>query len=188
MKKIPMKKTKINALAFALLLVFSLGTAYADTEDFTEAKKLIDAKTLRNQLTESQLEIMGDYLMEQLHPGEAHEAMDRMMGGEGSESLKLMHIAMAKRLYCNDFSGMADYGFGGMMSLGKIGMMGCNGQANQYGGMMNMAMYNMVGYGMMGNFGYGYWSFLTTLLVVGLVILVYLWILKLWKEVFGKKR
>lgn len=159
-----MNKTKIS-LVFVLLFVFSFGLAYADAEDFTEAKELIDAKTPCSQLTEIRLEIIGDYLMEQMHPGEAHGAMDKMMGGEGSESLRLMHIAMAKRLYCNDFSGMADYGFGGMMSLQKGGMTGSS--------------------------NFGYWSFLnflTTLLVVGLVVLVYLWIVKLWREIFGKKR
>jgi len=39
---------------------------------------------------------------------------------------------------------------------------------------------------MMGNVGYGYWgfiNFLSLVLVIGLIILVYLWIIKLWKEV-----
>ncbi|MBI2653705.1 hypothetical protein HYX02_02730 [Candidatus Woesearchaeota archaeon] len=176
----------LRIAAFIIIFVLSIGLAYADAEDFTEAKKLIDAKTPCSQLTESQLEIMGDYTMEQIHPGEAHEVMDKMMGGEGSESLRLMHIAMAKRLYCNDISDMTNYG---MMGYGMMGTGLKRGIS--YGGMMNMAMYNMMGYGMMGNLGYGYWSFLnffTTLLVVGLVILVYLWVIKLWREVFGKRK
>jgi hypothetical protein len=126
--------------------------------------------------------------MEQMHPGEAHKVMDKMMGGEGSESLRLMHIAMAKRLYCNDINDAVNYGMRG------YGMMGSG--KNVYGGMMNM-MGGSFGYGMMGNWGYGmmvssgYWSFinfLSVLLIIGLVILVYLWIIKLWRELSKKSK
>lgn len=173
-----------KASTYFLILIFSVSIAYADMEDFAEAKKLIDAKTQCSQLTEEQLEIIGDYLMEQMHPGEAHELMDNMMGGEGSESLRLMHIAMAKRLYCNDISSSVGYGMMG------YGMMGTGLRAGKnYGGMMNMMGGNL-GYGMMGN-SYGYWGFLNFLslvLLIGLIILVYLWIAKLWKEVFKKSK
>lgn len=171
---------------YFLILIFSIGIVYADAEEFAEAKKIIDAKTPCSKLTENQLEILGDYLMEQIHPGQAHELMDRMMGGEGSESLRLMHIAMAKRLYCNDVSDAVNYGMMG------YGMMSGFGRTN-YGGMMNMMMGSNFGYGMMGNYGYGlgYWSFLNFLslvLVIGLIVLVYLWIMKLWKDVFRKAK
>ena len=175
-----------------LILLFSISFVFADAEDFTEAKKLIDAKTPCSSLNEKQLEIIGDYLMEQIHPGEAHELMDRMMGGEGSESLRLMHIAMAKRLYCNDISGMANYGMMGYGMMGTGFKKGTN-----YGGMIGMMGSNF-GYGMMGNLGYGmmgqsygYWSFINVLslvLLIGLIILVYLWIAKLWKEVYKKAK
>ena len=156
-------------------MLASMGIVSAHAEEaFDEAKKLVDSNIACSQLTESQLENIGDYYMEQMHPGEAHEIMDRMMGGESSESLRQMHIAMAKRLYCNDISGMANYGMMGMMT----------------GGMMNMAIGNgMMGYGMMGNLGYGYWSFLnilSLLLLIGLVALVYLWIIKLWRDIKTK--
>ena len=77
---------------------------------------------------------------------------------------------MAKRLYCNEDVG---------------GMMG--------GGMMNMMGNNMMGSGMMGNWGYGfgYWNFFNILyavLFIGLIVLVYLWIIKLWKDFYGKKK
>jgi|SRR3989338_2896617 len=165
-------------LLYFLIFVLSVSMVFADAEDFTEAKKLIDAKTPCSKLTENQLEIIGDYLMEQIHPGEAHKSMDNMMGGEGSESLRLMHIAMAKRIYCNDISCTVNYG---MMDYGMMGA----GKGINYGGMRNMMGYNF-GYGMMGNVGYGYWgfiNFLSLVLVIGLIILVYLWIIKLWKEV-----
>ena len=45
-----------------------------------------------------------------------------------------------------------------------------------------------MGYGMM-NYGYyGLTSFLVLLLLIGLVALVYLWIARLWKEVFRKAK
>ena len=164
-----------NAIIYFLILIFSIGIVYADMEDFAEAKKLIDAKTPCSKLTENQLEILGDYFMEQMHPGESHNVMDKMMGGEGSESLRQMHIAIAKRIYCNDISGMVNYGMMGMMM--------------DYGGMRNMMGYNF-GYGMMGS-GYGYWvllNFLSLVLIIGLIILVYLWIIKLWKQISKKEK
>lgn len=172
---------------YFLVLILSLGIVYSDADDFTEAKKIIDAKTPCNKLTENQLEILGDYLMEQIHPGQAHEIMDKMMGGEGSESLRLMHIAMAKRLYCNDVSDAVNYGMMGYGMMGTGFKRGTN-----YGGMMNMMMGNY-GYGMMGNYGYGlgygyFINLLSLILVIGLIILVYLWIMKLWKDVFKKSK
>ena len=50
-----MKKTII----WFLVLIFSIGFVHADAEDFTEAKKLIDAKTPCSSLNEKQLEIIG---------------------------------------------------------------------------------------------------------------------------------
>jgi len=184
---------------YFMVLVLAVSIAYSDTEDFAEAKKLIDAKTPCAKLTEKQLEMIGDYLMEQAHPGEAHEVMDNMMGGEGSESLRLMHIAMAKRIYCNDINSSINYGFGGMMNgaYGR-GMMGnlqdgyysdVNKKGVAYGGKTQMMNGGMFGYGMMGNYGYwGFYNFLTIALFIGLVILVYLWIIKIWKDIFRKNR
>lgn len=190
---INLKKTAV----LFLMILLNVGIVFSDADEFEEAKKLIDAKTPCSKLTENQLEAMGDYYMEQMHPGEAHELMDEMMGGEGSESLKQMHIAMAKRIYCNDISGMTQYGMMGsggmmgmmpmMMSMMGAGMMG-TGKGTNYGGTGNM-MYN-IGYGMMGS-GFGYWGFLNFLslvLVIGLIILVYLWIIKLWRELPKKKQ
>lgn len=180
----------VKQILYPIIFLLVIGIAAADAEDFAEAKKLIEAKTSCDKLSEGQLEEIGDYLMEQIHPGQAHELMDKMMGGEESESLRLMHVAMAKRLYCNDFSGMTNYGMMAMMGVGF------NKNTN-YGGMMNMMGTgfgtNMMGYGsgygMMGS--YGYWSFinfLSLVLVIGLIILVYLWVFKLWKEASKKSK
>ena len=104
--------------------------------------------------------------MELMHPGESHEAMHKMMGiKEGSESEKQFHISMAKTIYCGE----------------SEGMMG--------GGMMNM----MMGGNMMGSTGYVYWYFgfinvLYIILLIGLIILVYIWIFKLWKNMKNESK
>ena len=162
--------------AIMVVLLMNISLAFAHEHNFDETKQLIDSGISCDKLTDEQLEAMGDYYMEQMHPGEAHEMMDQMMGGEGSDSLKQMHIQMAKRLYCNEGDGeMMD-----MMGEGMMNMMG--GQTPQT---------NMI-QGMMGNSGYfGYWNFLNVLyviLLIGLIILVYLLIIKLWRDFYGKKK
>ncbi len=156
----------------ALLLNLNLANAITQQE-IKEAKSLIDSNADCKSLSDSQLEIIGEYYMEQMHPGESHELMHKMMGiKEGSEAEKQFHINMAKTMYCNEGTGMMG---AGMMS----------------GGMMNMMMGGNMGYGMMGNYGYGfgYWNFVNILyiiLLIGLIILVYLWILKLWRNMKNK--
>ncbi|MFA4906833.1 MAG: hypothetical protein WC602_01005 [archaeon] len=151
-----MKKIMFAVIA-ALLLNLSLVNAITQQE-IGEAKSLIDSKSDCKSLSGSQLEIIGEYYMEQMHPGEAHELMDKMMGGEGSESLRRAHTAMAKRLYCNEDAG---------------GMTGSGGMT-----------------GMAGNWNYfGYWNFtdaIYAILLIGLTILVYLWIIKSWKSIAHK--
>ena len=138
-----------------VVLVLNISLALAHEHNFTETKQLIDSGIGCDTLTDEQFEAIGDYYMEQMHPGEAHEMMDKMMGGEGSDSLRQVHINMAKRLYCNE-------DIGGMMGSGSMrGMM--NRQAPQTN--------------MMGNWGYfEYWNFLNILyiiLLIGLIVLVF---------------
>ena len=111
-----MKKT-IFTIAVLSLLMAALVTAHGE-EGFAAAEELIDSKVPCSELSEEQLELIGDYYMEQMHPGEAHEQMDAMMGGEGSESLRLMHIRMAQSFYCGEHQMMGP----GMMNQ----MMGSN--------------------------------------------------------------
>ena len=124
--------------AFTFILLIILSTAVLAQEDFSRAEELIQAKTPCDQLSDADLALIGDYYMEQMHPGDAHEQMDQMMGGEGSESLELMHINMAKSMYCgeND-NGMMGYGMmrGGNMAYGMTGygMMGGNLWMGLYG-------------------------------------------------------
>ena len=165
---------KILLIAIILL---GAGLVIAD-KSIDAGRSLVQSKVGCDKLTDVQLEDIGDYYMEQMHPGQAHKTMDEMMGGDGSQSPKLMHIAMAKRLYCNDSSGAANYGMMSMMN---------GGMKMTAGGMIEK---NMMDGGMMGGSGYGYWNFLSFLnlvLLVGLIILVYLGIFKLWKSINSKK-
>ena len=156
-----MKKVKNRILILAVILLLNLGIANAITQqEIKEAKSLIDSKVDCKNLSDSQLEIIGEYSMELMHPGESHEAMHKMMGiKEGSEAEKQFHISMAKTIYCGES--------GGMMGGGMMNMMGSTG------------------------YGYGYFSFiyvLSIILLIGLIILVYLWIFKLWKNMKNESK
>ncbi|MEM2138400.1 MAG: hypothetical protein QW568_04900 [Candidatus Anstonellaceae archaeon] len=185
---------------FAVLALFGALLA-SGAEEIAAGKALVDAKAECSKLSDDQLESIGEYIMELRHPGEAHEYMDRMMGGEGSASLKNAHIQMAKVLYCGDASVPVTYG--GMMGMGMMGggMMGgyatgasgYGGMMNGFGGMMGRGSFgNPSGYGMMGNYGYGFasgWSLFDILLVVlliGLILVVYAHAWQKFSE--GKKK
>ena len=156
---------KIFTILIFSMLLLSVSLVSAHEHNFNETKQLIDSEISCDKLTDEQLESIGDYYMEKMHPGEAHEMMDQMMGGEGSDSLKQMHIQMAKRLYCNEDVG---------------GMMG--------GGMMNMMMgNNMMGSGMMGNYPtyYGYnsfWNILWLVFLIGVIALIVWLVYKFTKK------
>lgn len=153
---------KLLVLIVLMTLMVAISPVYAHEENFTEIKQLIESGASCDELAEDQLEAIGDYYMELMHPGEAHDAMDEMMGGEGSESLRQMHINMAYNWYCGYGSVGTGYGMMNMMWGGR----------------------NMMEW----SYGSWYWDFLNVLyviLLIGLIILVYLSISKLWK---GSKR
>jgi len=82
-----------------------------------------------SDLTDEELIRLGDGLMEEMHPGEQHERMDQMMGGEGSESLDAMHFQMGRNyLGCDSDNPAVVWGgaMGGMM--GRVWPMMMNGQ------------------------------------------------------------
>jgi|SRR3989344_5620645 len=117
---------KVKILLFAGMVLFSLAFVLAH-ENFTETKELIDSGVSCNKLTSSQLEEIGDYYMEQMHPGEAHETIHKMMGGEDSTFVGQMHINMAKSIYCGEntgMNGMMDMMGGGMMNYGSSAYVG----------------------------------------------------------------
>ena len=163
------KMGKLNILLIIALLSVSMVYAHAG-DNFSDTKNLIDSNVSCNELSDDQLEEIGDYYMEQMHPGESHKLMDNMMGGEGSKSLKQVHINMAKTIYC----GETNY---------RYGMMG---------GMMNMMNFGMMGgydgYGMMGSSFFGISSILGFLFLLGLVVLVWLWVYKLWRDIQRRQK
>ncbi|MDP3724516.1 MAG: DUF5676 family membrane protein [bacterium] len=75
-----------------------------------------------DSLSEDDLERLGDAWMETIHPGQAHEGMDRMMGGEGSENLRAAHIQMGRNYLGCDRSSWGGMG-AGMMGGGFMSMM-----------------------------------------------------------------
>ena len=154
------------------ILLLSVMLVSADTDHQTEieeGRKLVESKISCDKLNDKELEAIGDYYMEEMHPGKAHELMHEMMGGHDSELTKEMHINMAKGIYCGESGIMGD----GMMNGG---MMGGNMM-----GMMNMMGGNMMGSGMMGSnpLGYGYWSFwniIWLLFWIGIIVLI-IWLI-----------
>lgn len=172
----------MNKSIFLFALLVSLTLVFAVDASILEGQKLVDSKVSCASLTDDQLEKIGDYYMEQMHPGAAHEMMDRMMGGDGSESLKQVHISIAKRIYCNE-----DVYVGyGVMGSGR-GMMG-NGESYGFNGNRGVYGPGMMGY--YGNstfFGGGIVEILLILLLIGLVALVYLHIWRKVKEPKPKK-
>jgi len=110
-----MKKI-LFVMIIILLLNLSLVNAITQQE-INEAKNLIDSKADCKSLSDSQLEIIGEYYMEQMMPGISHERAHQMMGlAEGSEAEEQFHINLAKRSYCGE-----NVGTGGMMGGGMIG-------------------------------------------------------------------
>ena len=90
-----------------------------------------------DQISDDELERMGDAVMEQQHPGDAHQAMDQMMGGEGSESLRLMHTNMGSAyLGCSENlgSGIMGSGMMGMIGAGMMGSGSMMGAGNRIAG------------------------------------------------------
>ncbi len=165
---------KIIILSLLLMVLLPILVVAQEEHDFTEAKQLVDSKISCDDLTNEQLESIGDYYMEQMHPGEAHEYMDRMMGGEGSESLKQVHINIARRIYCNENVGGM---MGGGMMMGR-GMMGNyyfqNPQTN------GVYQYNSL--------GFQTFSYLISILIIIILVLVVMLLINKSKQKGGDNK
>jgi len=168
---------KIIFIAIIILLMNLSLVSAVTKQEMNEAKKLVDSKADCRSLSDSQLELIGEYNMELMHPGEAHKLMHRMMSlEEGTKEEEQFHISLAKATYCNEDGG------NGMIGNGMMGS----------GGMMNMM--NMMGGNMMGNYpsyyGYGYnsfWNILWSIFLIGVIALVVWFIYKLTKKGKGSE-
>ncbi len=103
----------MSASVFIFAVLSSIFIVADGMENFTQAEQLIKSKVQCSQLSSEQLEIIGEYYMEQMHPGELHEIMDQRMGGDGSESLRQVHINITLNFYCGEHQ----YGGRGMMNM-----------------------------------------------------------------------
>lgn len=136
--------------------------------------ELSDKTVACSQFTDADFEKIGEYFMGQAIGDTSrhitmNEMMKSMMGDQGEEQ---MHIFMGKR--------MSNCEPNAPISQNMMGMMNMMGGLNFQSGMTQ---------GMMGNYGFGYWNLINilyTVLLVGIIILVYFWIIKLRKET--KKR
>ncbi len=178
----------MKKIMLGFFVAILLASAYAQADDMiTQGKQLADSNVSCGNLSEGQLEAIGDYYMEQLHPGAQHAAMERMMGGEGSESLRQAHIQMAEVLYCGKADTQVTYA--GMMGLAPMmgrltgtGIANYSGLSSAFRGMMGQGTFTQQG-GMMGSWyggmmnQYSTWSIVgnvfLALLLVGLVVVIY---------------
>ena len=141
--------------------------AHADESETAEGKAIVEEGLSCDGLADGQLEAVGEYLMELMHPGESHELTHATMGiKEGTDYHEKFHINLAQSMYC-----------------GEMPMAGMMGMMNWWNS--NVPRYSWGGQ-MMGQQGYGahaYWTLTTTLyvvLLIGIIGLVYFWFLKFW--------
>ena len=161
-----------NIIFIMALLLLSIGIAGAVTQDeLNEAKMLIDSNISCSKLNPEQLELIGEYYMEQMMPGQAHLRVHEMMGlAEGSADDEQFHINLARRTYCGE--NVLTYGMmGSRGNIGTIGMMGSN--------MMGYYPFSDSNYGSYGsgynNFGF-FWVMIIAIFTATLIGLI-LWLI-----------
>ncbi|MBR9675962.1 hypothetical protein GOV05_03065 [Candidatus Woesearchaeota archaeon] len=148
-------KRVIIMLLFVVFSMFAL--AHTDL-NISKAELIIEEKIAFNDLSEEDFEVLGEYYMEKVHPGEEHEIMDEMMGGEGSESLHEMHVMMGENFYSNYLeSGTSNTGYN-MMGSGTTGY-GMMGSGTLIGG---------------SSLFFGYYGFMTLIYLVIILVIVLL--------------
>ena len=177
-------KTIILFFGILLLSIFLVSANVSHKMEIEEGRKLVESNVVCDKLNDNQLEAIGEYYMEQMHPGEAHDAMHKMMGiEEGTNEHEQFHVNIAQMMYCGN--GTTGYGMMGSGDMMKIMPM-MNMMRWQNPTQINMVR-RMTG---SSGYGFGYWNFLNLLyliLIIGLIILVFLGIIKLWRNLYHKK-
>ena len=146
-------RTRIGIVAVLVAVALTATIAWADSDDMDS--KDMHSATVEDVLAEIRndlglgaedkidpmkvpsefLETLGDAVMGLMAGGdEQHEWMDRMMGGEGSESLTSAHQWMGYRYLSGGYT--TGSGFDSMMGSGMMGgmMMGGTGNAGGFFG------------------------------------------------------
>ncbi|MBI2145027.1 hypothetical protein HYU18_01755 [Candidatus Woesearchaeota archaeon] len=160
-------------LLVVFLLVAVAGFAHSGETEIAEGKGIVESGVSCDNLSDEQLEAVGEYLMELMHPGDLHELMHERMGIlEDAEYHERFHVNLAQSMYCGD-----------RPMAGMMGMMGWwNDDVPKFGwGRQMMGAGGMMGAGYGGN-SYGtLTSALYVALLVGIIGLVYFWLYRLWK-------
>jgi hypothetical protein len=143
-----MRRTMLSVLVILFVaggLLIGTGAAFADNDGHGKSIEQVEAQIRADlglkaderidpgKVPPELLEELGDAVMGTIHPDpEQHEWMDRMMGGEGSESLAAAHRWMGYRYLSGGYGGGFGMMGGGMMgggmmgpgTMGRWGMMG----------------------------------------------------------------
>jgi hypothetical protein len=178
-------RKKILIYALLLLLIPTFVLADTDVHDISIDEVL--QKILENQnistvdelnceyVTDDEWELLGESVMGIMHPDpEVHDQMDNMMGGEGSESLRIAHIRMGQNyLGCGTGYGMMGFGMG-MMGGGMIAPLnkGFSGKGSMMSGMVN-------------SMGISRYPFLFTRFGAGSMVIAWLFMIGFWIIVFA---
>lgn len=161
-------KTKIILSIILILAPFSILAENLSLEDVLSeimSAQAVDKVTSIScqKVSDEQFEKLGEIAMSVIHPNEQqHETMDQMMGGEGSQSLKAMHIVMGE-----NYLGCGTGAMGG-------GMMGGNNMMSMMG---NWSNNNSMMSGWWGWSGWFFMIFFWVLLILGVIALIK-WIVK----------
>ena len=66
----------MKKILFIICMILLSSIVSAHQHNLSETKQIIDSGISCDKLSDEQLEAIGDYYMEQMHPGELHEIMD----------------------------------------------------------------------------------------------------------------
>ncbi len=158
-------KYGLLGLLSVIVLVSLVYAAEDHSDEIEEGRLLVESQVSCSNLTEDQLEAIGEYIMELRHPGEAHDLMHEGMGlEEGTEEHDLFHIDIANRMYCSTYPS-GSRGMGMMMDYNYPNQEKIGGE--------NMA-YGMMSYGM--GYGTSFTLILYQVIVLALASFVFSWV------------